>query len=824
MTRYTVGEIAAIVGGRFLHTGVSFEYPVHNLITDSRGLFHPENSVFFALKGIRHDGHSFVSELAAKGVRVFVVSSVSAIRVDDQIALIRVEDTLKALQKLAAFHRSRFSIPVVGITGSNGKTVIKEWLHDLLSDHFSIIRSPKSYNSQIGVPLSVWNLVSGNDLGIFEAGISMPGEMAELEKIIRPDTGIFTNIGDAHQENFRSLRQKTGEKLKLFERSKKIIFCADHPEAAMIRHFCKERGIRQVGWSLENKRAVITFRSFPENGGTRLTARGKNMESSFFIPFADPSSVENCCHCFVAAVTLGMDPDETGVRFRRLVPLSMRLEIRKGMNNCLLVNDMYNSDINSLALALNVLNRQAETNHLRKTVILSDIRQSGIPGPGLYAQVSRLLEDAGVQNIFGIGQEISGASSLFSQEKRFFLSTAEFISNMKPSQFTDSAILIKGARDFRFEEISEVLQQKAHRTVLEINLDALVDNLNAFRSLLPGDTKIMVVVKAFSYGSGDVEIAKLLQHQRVDCLAVAVADEGKELRQAGVTLPILVMNPEPHSFRQMIDYQLEPNLYSIELAGEFARAVDLHALPHFPVHLKVDTGMNRLGIKSDDEIGQMLELFRFNPQLRLQSVFSHLAASEDPSSDQFTVAQIQRFEEVCERISRSIGYPVVRHILNSAGIERFNRFRFEMVRLGIGLYGVGCGSLHLKPVGRLKSVISQTKEVVPGETIGYNRTGKMLQKSRIAVLPVGYADGLDRRLGNGIGRIFVNGKYAPYVGNICMDMCMADITGIDCKPGDEVEIFGEHLTVEEMAKAAGTIPYEILTGISQRVKRVYLQE
>lgn len=824
MTFYSAGEIAAIVGGKLLHTNLPFEYPVQNLITDSRGLFHPENSVFFALKGIRHDGHAFIPELAEKGVRVFVVSSVSGLTMESRIALIRVDDTLEALRKLAAFHRSRFSIPVVGITGSNGKTVIKEWLHDLLSDHLSITRSPKSYNSQVGVPLSVWNLMSGIDLAIFEAGISMPGEMAELEKIIRPDTGIFSNIGDAHQENFKSLKQKTGEKLKLFERSKRIIYCADHPEAAMIRHFCRERGISPVGWTLENKRAVITFRSCPEKGGTRMTARGKNLDSSFFIPFADPSSVENCCHCFAAAVTLGIDPEETGVRFRRLVPLSMRLEIRKGMNNCLLVNDTYNSDINSLAIALNVLNRQAETNHLRKTVILSDIRQSGLPAPGLYTQVSRLLEDAGVQNIFGIGQEISGASSLFAQEKRFFMTTEEFVSKMKPSHFSDSAILIKGAREFRFEEISEMLQQKAHRTVLEINLDALVANLNAFRSLLPNDTKIMVVVKAFSYGSGDVEIAKLLQHQRVDSLAVAVADEGMELRQAGITLPVLVMNPEAHSFRQMIDYQLEPNLYSLELAGEFARAVDLHALPHFPVHLKIDTGLNRLGIKSDEEIGQMLELFHHNPQLRLQSVFSHLAASEDPSSDHFTLSQINRFEEVCVRISDFLGYSVMRHILNSAGIERFSRFGFEMVRLGIGLYGVGYGNLQLKPVGRLKSVISQIKEVVPGETIGYNRSGKILHNSRIAVLPVGYADGLDRRLGNRVGRIFVNGEYAPFVGNICMDMCMADVTGIDCRPGDEAEIFGEHLTVAEMAKSAGTIPYEILTGISQRVKRVYLQE
>lgn len=825
MIACTVAEIARVTGGKLRYSDLYKDYPVIHIVTDSRTILHAENTVFFALVGIRNDGHNFIGELIAKGIRVFVVSRDTGLQNPENIALIEVDDTLDALQKLAAFHRSRFDFPVIGITGSNGKTVIKEWLNDLLSDFYSIARSPKSYNSQVGVPLSVWHIRHENNLGIFEAGISRPGEMMSLEKIIRPVIGIFSNIGDAHQENFRSVKQKISEKLLLFERCRKLIYCIDQLKvASMVREFCRGKGIEPVGWSLKNEKAGIRFRDFPENGGTRIEAKGKNFFTSFVIPFTDYSSIENCCHCFTAAIELNINPAFLSEKFRQLVPLSMRLELKKGINNCLLLNDFYNSDINSLEIALSVLNRQAEKNQLEKTVILSDIRQSGLPGHELYSQVNKLLVDAGVRCIIGIGGDISRASSLFSINKQFFPSTQEFISGLKSIGFSQAAILIKGARDFRFEDISSVLQQKAHLTTLEINLNALVDNLNIFKSLLSPGTRIMVMVKAFSYGSGDVEIAKLLQFQRVDYLAVAVTDEGKDLRNSGITVPIIVMNPELHSFQQMLDYNLEPNLYSVQLAEEFARAVDLNALQFFPVHLKIDTGMNRLGLKSEEEIRQIIELFRKNSQLRLQSLFSHLVASDDPAFDDFTVEQVRRFEQVCGQITGALGYPVMRHILNSAGIERFRQYQFEMVRLGIGLYGVSCAHLPLKAISRLKSTISQIKGVGPGETVGYNRSGCIERDSRIAVIPVGYADGLDRRLGNGRGKVFVNGNYAPFTGNICMDMCMADVTGIECKPGDEAEIFGENVTVSEVAAAAGTIPYEILTGISQRVKRVYIQE
>lgn len=821
----TVPEIARITGGSLLLSGVPDDYPLTHPVTDSRTILNAGNAVFFALPGIRHDGHTFIPELITRGVRVFVISREINISDPGTITAIRVGNTLEALQKLAAFHRARFHFPVIGITGSNGKTVIKEWLYDILSGFFSIVRSPKSYNSQVGVPLSVWHIGTENSLGIFEAGISKPGEMEKLEKIIRPDIGVFTNIGDAHQENFASVEQKINEKLKLFERSKKLVFCADHVASeALVRRFCSEKGITPVDWSFKNPGTTIFFQTARNNEGTTIEARYHSLNSSVFIPFTDQSSVENCCHCFAVAITLGADPVSLTEKFRELAPLSMRLEIKRGINDCLLINDFYNSDINSLEIALSVLNSQAEKNHLHKTVILSDIRQSGLPGQELYSRVNKLLAGAGVGNIIGIGTSITQAAARFTMNRKFFPSTGEFLANLQSGRFSRSVILIKGARDFRFEDISAALQQKAHQTTLEINIDALVSNLNIFRSLLSPSTRIMVMVKAFSYGSGDVEIAKILQFQRVDYLAVAVTDEGKELRNAGIERPVIVMNPEVHSFQQMIDYQLEPNLYSVQLAREFARIVDINALQHFPVHLKIDTGMNRLGIKTDGEVSRIIELFRKNPQIRLQSLFSHLTAAEDPACDAFTLGQIDRFNEVCSRITGSLGYPVLRHILNSAGIERFTPYQFEMVRLGIGLYGVSCQHLPLKSISRLKSVISQIKEVSPGETVGYNRSGRIDRLSRIAVIPVGYADGLDRRLGNGRGRIFTGGSFAPFAGNICMDMCMADVTGIRCREGDEVEIFGENVTVSEVAQTAGTIPYEILTGISQRVKRIYIQE
>ena len=825
MSAFTVEEIARAVSGKLIPGVLPPDYPVVHLSVDSRTLLNPEGTVYFALRGVRNDGHQYVEELVSRGVKLFVVSSGFVPPSFAESAFIAVEDTLVALQRLATFHRLKFTMPVIGITGSNGKTIVKEWLHDLLAGEFSIVRSPKSYNSQTGVPLSVWLMSGNHNLAVFEAGISEPGEMEKLAPVIRPTIGILTHIGDAHQEHFISLEQKIEEKLLLFRGCEKLVFCLDQPlVAAMVPGFCRRHGIEPLGWSLHDRSAPLWFDAEGQNGTTTLTAVREEGTVTFSIPFSDESSLENGCHCFATILALGVDPLKVAGRFTLLEPLSMRLELKKGIHGAMLLNDFYNSDINSLEIALSVLNRQAEKNHLEKVVILSDIRQSGLPPDRLYRQVNNLLSASGVERLIGIGSAIHAAGDIFSMEKQFFSSTGEFLKQIRRVKLSQAALLIKGARDFRFEEISEALQEKAHQTILEINLNALVENLNIFRGrLLPG-TKIMVMVKAFSYGSGDVEIARLLQYNRVDYLAVAVTDEGKELREGGITLPIIVMNPEQHSFQQMIDYRLEPNLYSVELAGQFYRTAALNAVRDFPVHLKIDTGMNRLGLKSEEEVAGVVASCRVHSVLRVQSLFSHLAASDDPAMDQFTLGQIRRFRELGDLAAGMLEYPVMRHILNSAGIERFGDYQFDMVRLGIGLYGVSATGLPLKPISRLKSTLSQIKEVLPGETVGYNRSGVVVRPSRIAVVPVGYADGLDRRLGNGNGMVAIRGSMAPLIGNICMDMCMVDVTDVACESGDEAEFFGERIPVSEVAERAGTIPYEILTGISQRVKRIYIQD
>lgn len=822
---YTIENIARITGGFVARNDMPADFQISQLSIDSRTLISGGNTLFFALHGLHHNGHQYIIDLVAKNIHAFVVSEPVKIDTLKKVAIIQVADSQEALQKLAAFHRSRFQYPVIGITGSNGKTIIKEWLYDILSENFSIVRSPKSYNSQVGVPLSVWNMQERNNLGVFEAGISKSGEMINLERIIRPAIGVFSNIGDAHQENFSGLEAKVKEKLLLFRAAEKLIFCADHKIVSLnAARYCQSMEISPVTWSSKGKPATIEFTTKIETGETWISANWNGREYSFIIPFTDDSSIENCCHCFAVLTTIGATSVEILSRFSDLAPLAMRLELKKGIQNSLLINDYYNSDINSLEIALSVLNQQAEKNHLRKIVILSDIRQSGHSQGDLYRKVNQLLINAGIETLIGIGRDMERAASWFTLNKLFFSTSNDFVTGFRRIGFEHAAILIKGAREFEFEEISSALQQKAHQSIFEVNLNALVDNLNVFRSLLKPETRIMVMVKAFSYGTGDVEIAKMLQYQRVDYLAVAVADEGVELRNAGISIPVVVMNPEIHSFQHLIDYTLEPNIYTTELAKDFARVVAHNALQEFPVHIKIDTGMNRLGIKSIEEIKKLVVILKQYPQLKIKSAFSHLVASDDPQMDDFTLNQIERFEELTQYLQGSLPYQIDRHILNSAGIERFSSHQFEMVRLGIGLYGVSSTHLPLKPIGILKSSISQVKVVEPGETVGYNRSGKIERPSEIGIVPMGYADGLDRRLGNGNGFAYIKNQKVSITGNICMDMCMIDVTGLNVQPGDEVEFFGEHISIEEIAEAIGTIPYEILTGISQRVKRVYIQE
>ncbi len=822
MIDFTIESITRILNGKLFKGEDYTNLPVKKFVTDSRNFFEGNNTVFIALKGPRNNGHHYISNLTAKAIAAFIVSENAVIT--DKATFILVEDTTVALQQLATFNRAQMKYPVIGITGSNGKTIIKEWLFNLLSKQYNIVRNPKSYNSQVGVPLSILLMNITHNLGIFEAGISQPGEMQNLAAIIQPEIGIFTNIGDAHQEGFISTKQKIEEKLKLFEKSKKLVYCEDSLIAETAGKFCVVNGIKPINWSYKNKQAAILFSVKKETEFTAVNASYNSTSLQFQIPFTDDSSLENACHCFAAAIAINAAIEPVLPGFATLFPVEMRLEIKQGINNCLLVNDFYNSDLNSLAMALSVLHQQAAKAHLYKLVIISDIQQTGLPDSELYHQVNNLLTTWKIDEIIGIGTGISGYSDLFSMKKSFFDSTDDFIARINRSRFQSAAILIKGARQFTFEKIQLMLQFKAHLTRLEIDLNALINNLNVYRKLLNPDTKIMVMVKAFSYGSGDVEIASALQYQQVDYLAVAVTDEGVLLRNAGISTPVIVMNPEQQSFQHIIDFQLEPNIYSIALLEKFLETARQNGLRNFPVHLKIDTGMNRLGFKSAEEIKQALQILEESEHLKIKSVFSHLAASDDAGFDDFTQSQFSKFDEISNLISTKINYPFDRHILNSAGIERFPEKQFEMVRLGIGLYGISVTGLPLQNIGKLLSTVSQVKKVVPDETVGYSRKGVINRESSVAIVPMGYADGLDRKLGNRNGCAFVGGKKVPIIGNICMDMLMLDVSETNVKEGDTVEFFGPDISISEVAEKAGTIPYEILTGISQRVKRVYLQE
>ena len=826
MSTYSVSEISKIICGNTAGPQELYNLPVSIIATDSRTIASCKQSIFFALVSQRNDGHKYIPELIAKGIKAFVISN-EKIPSDfsDENIFIVVNDTLEALQKLAAYNRNQKKYPIIGITGSNGKTIVKEWLYNLLNEQYSIVRSPKSYNSQIGVPLSAWLLEDKHSLAILEAGISQPGEMKTLEKIIQPTIGVFTNIGTAHQENFSGLEEKLKEKIQLFKGANQLVYSMDHENSSdFISSYCQENKIEPINWSSNGKRASIQYRCLPQKDYTWIDATFNNKKYTFQIPFADGSAIENACHCFAVCLALKADMDTVTKKMEALTNVAMRLEIKDGTNHSILINDFYNSDINSLSIALNVLKSRAEKSRMKKIVVLSDIQQSGIAPNDLYTEVNRMISETNIDLLFGIGNDLINHQALFNIPGKFYRDSDEFLADMSEVNFSNSVILLKGARSFNFENIASRLQQKAHQTILEINMNAMIENLNIFRSKLNPTTKIMAMVKAFSYGSGTYEIANLLQFHKVNSLAVAVADEGIELRKAGITIPIVVMNPEIHSFQHIIDYQLEPNIYSEQVFFDFVSNLKLNAVFDFPVHIKLDTGMNRLGFKKEDEIKKLVSLIQKSNLVRISSVFSHLSASDDPQMDSFTREQITKFNTLFKLIQDSFEYKIDAHILNSAGIERFPEHQMDMVRLGIGLYGVSCTNMPLATISTLKTSISQIKEVDYDETIGYSRKGKLPRNGKIAIIPIGYADGLRRALSNGNGRAYLNGNYAPIIGNICMDMCMLDVTGIDASEGDEVEIFGQHISVNELAEKANTIPYEILTGISQRVKRVYVQE
>ena len=840
-TEYKIPEIVKALGGKHIVKSKK-EFAIEELLLDSRKLIHPANTLFFALGGQKLDGHNYVDELYKKGVRNFVVSKEDDFTEEKypDSNFILVKNAIAALQKLAGYHRNKFQLPVIAVTGSNGKTVVKEWLYQLLHEDYNIVRNPKSYNSQVGVPLSLWLINETHNLGIFEAGISESGEMDKLEKIIKPDIGVFTNIGEAHSEGFLSSRHKAKEKLNLFVNTGILIYCKDYFEInqsiAEINALSKgsdETGnkIKTFTWSMSSEADVLVTSVMQKGTQSYISCVYQNKELDFQIPFVDKASVENAIHCACVMLYLKKHHDVIKERMKHLSGIKMRLEMKDAFNNCSLINDTYNSDIGSLRIAMDFLKQQDQ--HPKKTVILSDILQSGRGEIDLYAEVATLLEQNKVNRLVGIGPGLVRSKKLFEKNETLqvncFESTEDFLKHLDSNSFQNEVILLKGARKFRFEIIGKVLEKKVHETVLEINLNAIAHNLKIYQALLKPETKIMAMVKAFSYGSGSFEIANALQFNRVDYLAVAYADEGVELRKNGIKLPIMVMNPEHRSFEAMIQYNLEPEIYSINLLEKFSEVLALLRngdSDKYKIHLELETGMNRLGFV-EEEIPLLIERLKLNHQLQVASVFSHLAAAEDKEYDSFTKTQIEKFDEMSSVVCKAFDHKILRHILNSNGITRHTKAQFDMVRLGIGLYGIDASGKvqnKLMNVQTLKTTISQIKYVKKGETVGYGRVGKVAKDKTIATVGIGYADGLSRKLSAGNGKMMINGKPAPIIGNVCMDMAMLDITGIEANEGDEVIVFGINPSIDDIAVAAETIPYEILTSISARVKRVYYQE
>ena len=822
---YSLTKVAEIVNGQLF--GASDERKISDLLIDSRHLMDPNQALFFALQSHRNDGHKYIEELYEKGVRAFVVKQRPEASCPEA-AFIVVADTLKALQALASYHRQQFSIPVIGITGSNGKTIVKEWLYQMLSPDYNIVRSPKSYNSQVGVPLSVWQMNESSELAIFEAGISEPDEMMALQDIIRPTIGVFTNIGQAHEENFINHAQKVGEKMNLFTKAESLVYCMDYSEIQqVVMRSGMSSKVKLFTWSRKFEEADLMVKEVVVGEKqTQVQCLYKGASLSFTIPFADAASIENAIHCIAVGLLMKMSPELIAERLMSLTSIAMRLEIKAGMNSCTIINDYYNSDVNSLSIALDTMKQQHQ--HQRNVVILSDILQSGRSEMDLYAEIAQLLKTKGVDMLIGIGEGISRQANKFDMERYFYPNVADFLAHFPFSKFNNQTILLKGARAFEFEQIGMELQEKAHETVLEINFNHLVNNLNHFRSKIKPETKLMVMVKAFGYGSGNLEVSNVLQYHNVDYLTVAFADEGVELRRAGINLPIMVMSPEVNSYDNIIKYHLEPEVFSFRNLGFIEKALENLALPEahpLNVHIKLDTGMHRLGF-SLDELPELIHRIQANPMLHVRSVFSHLATADNPAENAFTLSQIHCFEEGSAMIREAFPQ-AIRHILNTAGISRFPQYQFDMVRLGIGLYGVSTCEADkgmLQPVVSLKTTINQIKRIPAGDSIGYNRHGHAEHDMLIGIVPIGYADGLSRLLGNGNGKFYVNGRQVSVVGDICMDMCMLDLTDVEATEGDTVVIFDAEHDINDIARACQTIPYEIMTRVSQRVKRVYYQE
>jgi alanine racemase len=811
----SIRNIIPIIKAEFV--GINDIAIIDTISIDSRSLQNTESTLFFALIGPNHDGHQYINQLIEQGVLNFVVTHIPNNLIKKANFLV-VRNTLEALQAFAASYRSNFEFPIIGITGSNGKTIVKEWLNFLLSPDYNIIRSPKSYNSQVGVPLSVLGINEKHNFGIFEAGISTINEMENLQKIIKPTIGILTNIGSAHDEGFHYAGEKIKEKLKLFTTVKVLIMNKNRTVEAFLNP-----NIKTFTWSSEDGKANV-FVIAKENGDkTELKITYEKLCFTILIPFQEQASIENAIHCLMVMLYFGYEQNTIQDRMKLLYPVEMRLKVKNGINNTTIIDDSYSSDFQSLRIALDFLESQQQ--YKKKTIILSDIFQSGLITEELYSKVSQLIISNKINRVIAIGETISGFKNKF-PNCLAFSSKQKFIDEFDSIPFENETILIKGARHFHFEEIVTLLEEKTHETVLEINLNAISHNLNYYKSKLKPATKMMVMVKAFGYGNGGYEIAKLLSHHKVDYLGVAFADEGITLKNAGIDIPIMVLNPETTSFASIIQYQLEPEIYSIKGLNAFLKIAEQKKLKSFPIHIKIDTGMHRLGFEEKD-MAELIQKLKENKSVAVKSILSHLSASDDMSHIDFTLSQINLFEQLSSRLINELKIRPIRHVLNSSGISNFPQAQYDMVRLGIGLYGVSNDEeeqRYLETVGTLKSIISQIRTIQEGESVGYSRRFIATKPTKIATIPIGYADGISRHLGNDTGYVMIKNKKAPIVGSVCMDMLMVDVTDIDCKESNEVILFGKEPTVNQIAKLLDTIPYEILTSISQRVKRIFYRE
>ena len=784
---------------------------------DSRSLQNGVNTLFFALVGPNNNGHIYIEELIQKGVQNFAVTSIPE-NLKDKANFLLVENSIVALQEFAAYYRNLYQFPIIGVTGSNGKTIVKEWLNFLLNPDYTIIRSPKSYNSQVGVPLSVISINEKHNLGIFEAGISTRNEMEKLEKIIRPTIGILTNIGTAHDEGFDNLGEKIKEKLKLFTHSEILIYNKNKTVEAFLNS-----KIKTFSWSCKEETADVFIKIKPILDKTVLEIDYLDSKFDIKIPFQDDASIENAIHCLMVLLYLKYDFKTIGHRMELLFPVEMRLKVKNGIHNSTLIDDSYSSDFQSLKIALDFLESQKQ--YKKKTVILSDIFQSGLTNEELYSKVSQLILSNKINKVICIGETISEYKNKFINCTTF-KNTEAFISEFDSLDFGDETILIKGARVFEFEKIVALLEEKTHETVLEINLNAISHNLNFYKSKLKPTTKMMVMVKAFGYGNGGFEIAKLLEHHNVDYLGVAFADEGIALKNSGIKMPIMVLNPETTSFSAIIQHQLEPEIYSLKGLNSFLQLAKQKKLNAFPIHIKLDTGMHRLGFE-EENMSDLISVLKDNIYVKVKSILSHMATSDALEHRDFALSQIDLFEKLSSKIISELQINPIRHILNTSGISNFPQAQYDMVRLGIGLYGVSNDANEqrfLENVGTLKSIISQIRTIEKGESVGYGRRFVAQKTSIIATIPIGYADGISRHWGNGLGFVIINNQKATIIGSICMDMLMVDITELKCQEGDEVVLFGTNPTVSFIAEKLETIPYEILTSISQRVKRVFYRE